>query len=162
MTKKSNTISNVAKVAKVAEGQIPSAIKESAQQIWSASVDAISRAQQGSNRVFEALVREGEALRENIHKKTRKATSVSDVTARATDTWDRLEQVFESRVARALATLGVPNRGDLQALNKRIDDLTKLVRQQAGSESARKTPLSTPAVPKPAAKSRAKKPSSVL
>ena len=70
MTKKSNTISNVAKVAKVAEGQIPSAIKESAQQIWSASVDAISRAQQGSNRVFEALVREGEALRENIHKKT--------------------------------------------------------------------------------------------
>lgn len=157
MAKKSNTISGVAKVAKVAEGQIPSAIKESAQQIWSASVDAINRAQQGSNRVFETLVREGEALRENIHKKTRKATSVSDVTSRATDTWDRLEQVFETRVARALATLGVPTRSDIQALNKRIDELTKLVRQQSGAVSARKPAASAASTSKPAAKARASK-----
>lgn len=154
MTKKAKTISKVVNVAKVAEGQLPSAIKESAQQIWSASVDAINRAQQGSNRVFEALVREGEALRENIHKKTRKATSVSDVTAKATDTWDKLEQVFESRVARALATLGVPTRGEIQALNKRIDELARLVRQQTGQ----KTSIATaPTTRKPAAKPRAAK-----
>lgn len=149
MTKK--TISKVAKAAKSVDGPIPTVIKESAQQIWSKSVDAINRAQQGGNRVFETLVREGEALRDNIQQKTLKATGVTEVTARATDTWDKLEQVFEARVARALARLGVPARADIVALNKRIDELTKLVRQQAGPVSADKSPAARKSVAKPRA-----------
>lgn len=152
MTKK--TISKVAKAAKSVkgtDGPIPTVIKESAQQIWSKSVDAINRAQQGGNRVFETLVREGEALRENLHQKTRKATSVTEVTARATDTWDKLEQVFESRVARALARLGVPTRTDISELNKRIDDLTRLVRQSSGAANPAKSAAPRKATVKPRA-----------
>ena len=120
--------------AKVTDAPLPAAIKESAQQIWSVGVDAITRAQQQSNRVFEAIVREGEFLRDNLQKKTRGAAgaSVSEVTARATDTWDKLEQVFEKRVARALATLGVPTRCELAALNEQVEALTRIVRHGRG------------------------------
>ena len=146
MTKK--TISKVARAAKAAEGPIPAVIKESAQQIWSVSVDALNRAQQGSNRVFETLVREGEALRENIHQKTLKATGVSDVTARATDTWDKLEQVFESRVARALSRLGVPTRADLTELQKRIDELSKQLQGGKTPATRQKAATAVPAAAK--------------
>lgn len=145
MTKKAKT------AAKTNEGPLPAAIKESAQQIWSAGVGAITRAHQQSNRVFDALVREGESLRENIHKKTRNAPSVTDVTSRATDTWDKLEQVFEKRVERALATLGVPTRSELADLNKRLDALTKLVRQQSGAATGAATKSSTTAAPRKSA-----------
>lgn len=143
-----NTINKVVRKVKTktAEGPIPAVIKESAQQIWSASVDALSRAQQGGNRMFETLVREGEALRDNLHQKTMKATGVTEVTARATDTWDKLEQVFEARVARALARLGVPTRNDLAEMDKRIDALTKLVRQEKSATAApRKSAARKPA-----------------
>jgi poly(hydroxyalkanoate) granule-associated protein len=110
---------------KTTEVPIPAVIKESAQQIWSAGVDAINRAQQGGNRVFETLVREGEALRDNLHQKTLKATGVTDVTSRATDTLDKLEQVFEARVARALSRLGIPTRAEIAELTKRVDELSK-------------------------------------
>jgi len=43
--------------------------------------------------------------------------------AKATGTWDKLEQVFENRVARSLHSLGVPTRDDVAALAKRVAEL---------------------------------------
>ena len=68
-----------------------------------------------------ALIREGEA----IQKKTRKVTEdrVTEMASRATGTWDKLEQVFENRVARALNSLGVPTKDDVAQLAKRVAEL---------------------------------------
>ena len=38
---------------------------------------------------------------------------------KANAAWDKLEQVFEDRVARALGSLGVPTKADLDDLAKR-------------------------------------------
>lgn len=112
-------------------------IMDSAQQIWQTGVKALGRAQQESTRLFEALVKEGAG----VEKKTRslatgKVDSVRDavenrvgqVKDRATDTWDRLEKVFEERVQRALTRLGVPGRDELQALIDRVDELNARLR----------------------------------
>ena len=42
-------------------------------------------------------------------------------------TWDKLEQVFEDRVARALSKLGVYTQNDVQRLAERVDELSEAV-----------------------------------
>src|SRR5512135_3349438 len=90
----------------VTENQLAATVKDSAQQIWLAGLGAFAKAQQEGSKVFEALVKEGEALQ----AKTRKVAEdkVVEISGKASGTWDKLEQVFEDRVARALHSLGVP------------------------------------------------------
>ena len=58
-------------------------------------------------------------------------------------TWDKLEQVFEDRVARALSKLGVYTQNDVQRLAARVDELADAVNSLSdtprvpGAESAR-------------------------
>lgn len=118
------------------ENQFVQSVRDSAQQIWLAGLGAFSKAQEEGGKVFEALVKEGETL----HQKTRSIAEakVAEVTGNvskaasqisgraqsaATETWDKLEQVFEDRVARALKRMGVPTAHELEALSKRIDGL---------------------------------------
>jgi poly(hydroxyalkanoate) granule-associated protein len=103
------------------DSQLSATIRESAQQIWLAGLGAFAKAQQEGNKVYDALIREGEA----IQQKTRKVTEdkVTEMAAKATGTWDKLEQVFENRVARSLHSLGVPTRDEVAALTKRIAEL---------------------------------------
>jgi hypothetical protein len=42
-------------------------------------------------------------------------------------TWDKLEQVFEDRVARALSKLGIYTQNDIQRLADRVDELAAAV-----------------------------------
>lgn len=103
-------------------GNLSATIRDSAQQIWLAGLGAFAKAQEEGNKVFDALVREGEG----IQSKTRKIaeSKVTEMAAKATGTWDKLEQVFENRVAKALNSLGVPTRSDIDALAKRVAQLT--------------------------------------
>lgn len=119
---------------------------ESAQQIWMAGVGAFTRAQGEGSKLFEALVKEGM----NIEKSTRKLATgrvdavrdamedrVGVVRDRASDTWDRLEKVFEDRVQRALNRLGIPGREDLNELSGRVDALTAQLRKNGAAGPAR-------------------------
>jgi poly(hydroxyalkanoate) granule-associated protein len=114
---------------------------ESAQQIWMAGVGAFTRAQGEGSKLFEALVKEGM----NIEKTTRKLATgrvdavrdamedrVGVVRERASDTWDRLEKVFEERVQRALNRLGIPGREELAELIVRVDALTAQLKKSGG------------------------------
>lgn len=146
---------------------------ESAQQIWMAGVGAFTRAQGEGSKLFEALVKEGM----NIEKTTRKLAGgrvdavrdamedrVGAVRGRASDTWDRLEKVFEDRVQRALTRLGIPGREDMAELTARVDALSarggaapRKAAAKAPARSARKAVAKSP-VRKPAAKAAAKTP----
>lgn len=129
--------------------EISRSLVGTAQQIWSAGVGAFSRAQGEGNKLFEALVKEGM----NIEQHTRKLATgrvdavrdavenrVGNVRERATDTWDRLEKVFEERVQRALHRLGVPGREDLVALTDRVDALTTQLKRGNAAPTVRKLP----------------------
>lgn len=128
------------------ENQLALTVKESAQQIWLAGLGAFAKAQEEGNKVFDALVKEGES----IQSKTRKMTDekMAQVAGKAAGTWDRLEQVFEDRVARSLGSLGVPSKKDIEKLSKRVAELTAVV--QGLTEAKAK------AVVKPASKVVAK------
>lgn len=142
------------------ENQLASTVKESAQQIWLAGLGAFAKAQEEGGKVFDALVKEGES----IQSKTRKMTDekIAQVAGKAAGTWDRLEQVFEDRVARALGSLGVPSKQDIDRLSKRVVELSAAVQALTEGKATAKPAakpaakdVSTPADPdaaKPAAK----------
>jgi poly(hydroxyalkanoate) granule-associated protein len=113
-------------------------IMESAQQIWLAGLGAFAKAQGEGGKLFEALIREGSSLEQKTRKiatgtvgEVRGAveTGVSQVRERTQETWDKLEQVFENRVSRALGKLGVPGRKELDELATRVEELNREVRR---------------------------------
>lgn len=147
----------VKKFKALSENQLASTVKESAQQIWLAGLGAFAKAQEEGNKVFDALVKEGES----IQKKTRKVADekIAEVAGKAAGTWDRLEQVFEDRVARALSSLGVPTKKDIDKLSKRVAELTLVVQklteaQEAAEAVAKKPPVATKAAATKAAPAR--------
>lgn len=162
------------------------ALLETAQQVWMAGLDALNRAQSQGGKLFESLVKEGIALESKSRKfATGKVSDVRNavedqvgkVKERATDTWDKLEAVFETRVARALSSLGVPGREEMEALVERVEELNRSVRKlNAKTETSLKNTVTkaardslnavvesvtgatrTPAAKKPAAKKPAAK-----
>lgn len=129
------------------ENELAGTIRSSAQQIWLAGLGAFAKAQEEGAKVFDALVKEGRTLETRTRRfaearvgavTNRVGKAAGSASAKATATWDKLEQVFEDRVARALHKLGVPTNRDIQSLAKRVEELTASV-QQLGAGPAPKT-----------------------
>jgi len=157
--------------AKLLDSQLAHSVKDSAQQIWLAGMGAFSKAQAEGGKVFDALVREGVNLQkktqglaeDRISAVTGKMTAMADgVSGKAGAQWDKLESIFEERVAKTLNKMGVPSSRDVDALIKRIDELSSKVGGKAngkaastrksaapGKTAARKAPAKAPAKTKP-------------
>jgi poly(hydroxyalkanoate) granule-associated protein len=129
--------------------QLSKKLSESAQQVWLAGVGAFGRAQAEGTKLFEALVKEGMNFEQGARRfaggradvvRDAVETRVGQARERASDTWDRLEKVFEDRVQRALVKLGVPGREDLADLAQRVDTLTAELRRQRTSAAPRSAP----------------------
>ncbi|HEX7644713.1 MAG TPA: phasin family protein [Burkholderiaceae bacterium] len=146
-------------LAKSDDKQMADAVRASAQQIWQAGLGAFAKAQEEGGKVFAKLVREGTDLQKRTQKLAEgKVSDVTDTVSKmagnvgkqASGSWDKLEQVFEERVSRALSSLGVPTRKDVAALTKQIEELSKAVAALSGKSPAK--PTAKPVVAKPAAK----------
>src|SRR6476659_7420944 len=128
-------------------------VLESSRQIWLAGLGAFSRAQAEGMKVFEGLVKQGEA----VETKTRQAATDTAAAARhaaqakaremqqmAGGTWDKLEKVFEERVARALSRLGVHTQSDVDRLAERVDALSdavnRLIKSGSGAPGSKTAP----------------------
>ena len=147
--------------AKPAVADYATPVIESAREIWLAGLGAFSVAQAESgkmieqgNKLFKDLVAEGAKL----EKKTRTAaeTAVGDIKGevesrveavrqQAADNWDKLENIFEERVARVLGQLGVPTASDVNELSERVAELSRQVSEMAKPAPPAKTPAKKPA-----------------
>ena len=86
---------------------------------------------------------------------SRMSNMAGDVGAKAGQQWDKLETIFEERVAKSLNKLGVPSAKDVDALIKRIDALSAQVAKL--SKGGAKSPAAEAAAKRPAAKKAAAK-----
>jgi poly(hydroxyalkanoate) granule-associated protein len=130
-----------------AGAQLAGSVKDSAQQIWLAGLGAFAKAQEEGGKVFETLVKEGlsiqrktqSAAEERIAEATSRMTALAnDISARATGKWDKLETIFQDRVAKALNGLGAPSARDMEALAARVHELEqRLEKRPAGAAAAR-------------------------
>jgi len=129
------------------------AVLDSSHQIWLAGLGAFAKAQQGSAQVFETLVKQGqgvEAKTRDVAAQTAQAArgaakaKAKEMQAMAEGTWDKLEQVFENRVARALARLGVYTSSDVQRLTDRVDELAEAVNMLLKAQGIERKPPVSP------------------
>jgi poly(hydroxyalkanoate) granule-associated protein len=151
------------KPAKATGIHLSGSVKDSAQQIWQAGLGAFTRAQAEGSKAFESLVKEGVSIQRKtqaaaegkITEATAKmSTMATDISSKASGQWDKLENIFEERVAKALNKLGVPSAKDVAALISRIDELNLAVQKLSSKSpaSAAAKPAAKPAARKPAAK----------
>lgn len=139
--------------AKPAVTDYAAPVVESAREIWLAGLGAFSVAQaeggkmvEQGNKLFKDLVAEGTKLESKTRKVAETAvddikgeveTRVDAVRQQAVDNWDKLENIFEERVAKVLGQLGVPTATDVNELSERVAKLSKQVSDMA--KPARKT-----------------------
>lgn len=131
-------------------------IMDSAHQIWLAGLGAFAKAQSEGGKWFEALVSEGAVLetrnRQQAEAHARELrgnveSAVENMRERSLQTWDKLEKVFEGRVARALDHLDIPGHEEMAALTRQVEALTRDMRNLAT-----KTATPKPAKPKRASR----------
>ena len=168
--------------AKGSAGKLTDQVVESARDIWLAGLGALSLAQkeggkvldQGNkvleqgNKLFDKLVEEGTKIERSTRKDVEGAVTdlrgdvesrVDSVRKQASDNWDKLENVFEERVARVLGRMGVPTADDVNKLSARVQKLSDQVAALADTKSkpAAKAPARKSTAKKAAAKPAAKK-----
>ena len=101
-------------------------MKDSAQHIWLAGLGAFAKAQEEGSKVFENLVQEGSHLQQTTQQAQAKLTEAAEkVGQMASGQMDKLETIFEERVAKALKSMGLPSAEDVAALQARVEQLEK-------------------------------------
>lgn len=130
------------------DSSVAKAIRDSAQQIWLAGLGAYAKAQDEGGKVFDTLIKEGASLQrktrglaeERLGEVSSKVSGLAEeVTAKAGQQWDKLESIFEARVAKSLKRLDVPSAKDVADLAERIDALSLAVAKL--SRASVKTPV---------------------
>lgn len=166
MVKKIQKTGNDKTTAAGFNSPLSGAIKESAQQIWLAGLGAFSKAQEEGGKAFESLVKEGLTIQrktqavaeERITEATSRVSSMAtDISSKAQGQWDKLENIFEERVAKALNKLGVPSARDVDALIERIDALNQHVQSLSGKAPAKTAAKTAARKAAPAKKTAARK-----
>jgi len=140
-------------------------IRDSANHIWLAGLGAFAKAQQEGSKVFDSLIKDGlhmqqqtqQVAEEKIAQATHTMSNLaSQFTERAGGSWDRLETLFEQRVAKAMHRLGWPSADDVAALHARIAALEQAL--DPGKPAKAAAPAKRPTAKRPASTSAATTP----
>ncbi len=138
-----------------------------------AGLGALSGAQKKGAKTFDTLVKEGEKFRKKATSRTEALIddvqdTIRDMASGAQSTatglldqvrdksgLDKLHSAFDTRVADAMDRLNVPSKNDIDAINKKLNKIIRLL-DERGKPAAKKTTRKR-ATKKTAAKKKAAK-----
>lgn len=123
------------------------AVRDSAQKIWLAGLGAFERARTEGPRMFEGLVEQGRNMGARAVGVADQALKTMREGSYAGGRWEKIEQVFEDRVARSLKRLGVLTRDQVEELSGQIRELNQSLQALAMAAVG-------PMAAKPAARAR--------
>jgi len=132
----------------------PERMMDAMNQVWLAGLGAMSKARQGAPLMLHELVAEGARVQADTRDSAEKMigslmgemkaslnSGVNQVKSQAGDALENLEQMFQTRVHRALTQLGVPSAEDVERLSHKVEQLNASINKLAAAR-------------KPAAKAR--------
>lgn len=94
-------------------------------QIWLAGLGAFARAEEEGNGLFDALVEVGREVERRAKEKTPRVEEIKERVRHHTgETMERMEKAFDDRLTKALSRLGIPNKREVEALRRRVQELT--------------------------------------
>jgi poly(hydroxyalkanoate) granule-associated protein len=103
-------------------------LKESAHKIWLAGLGALAVAGEEGKALFHTLVERGTEYEARGVKQVAKVKGkVADAKANIGLMVDQVQAGFDDQVAKALHRLGVPSRGEIATLTKRVEELTRSI-----------------------------------
>ena len=115
-------------------------------QIYLAGLGAVAKAQRGTPKLLDELISEGARIHADTRGAAEKAlrgvlgevqstlnARVSQVKGRASDAFENLEKIFQTRVHRALTQLGVPSAEEIETLSQRVDSLNSNIEKLANA-----------------------------
>ncbi|MCX7544293.1 phasin family protein [Marinicella gelatinilytica] len=124
--------------------QLAENLMGSANEIWLAGLGAFSKAQTEGKKIFDKLIEQGKDFEQAFKSQSQKAGkdikssvsgTVDSAKKKASESWDKLESVFETRVEKSLHRLGVPTNDELHKLVDRIEKLTAQVSELTAEKS---------------------------
>ena len=137
-----------------------------------AGIGALSDAQKKGAKRFDSLVKEGEKFRKKATSRTEALIDdvqdairdmAGDAQSRAEGLLDqvrdksqlnKLQSAFDTRVADAMDRLHVPSKNDIDAINKKLNKIIRLLDEQ-GKPAAKKKATRKRATKKPATRKKA-------
>ena len=137
-----------------------------------AGLGALSDAQKKGAKRFDSLVKEGEKFRKKATSRTEALIDdvqdairdmAGDAQSRATGLLDqvrdksqlsKLQSAFDTRVADTMDRLNVPSKNDVDAINKKLNKIIRLLDEQ-GKPAAKKKATRKRATKKPATRKKA-------
>jgi poly(hydroxyalkanoate) granule-associated protein len=100
-------------------------IEDSAHKIWLAGLGAFSKAEQEGEKLFESLVKQGVSVEE--HYRDYLVGTVKKAASTTTSTIEFMEQMFEKRMAEAIARVPAPAADSMGAVVKQMNDLRRSI-----------------------------------
>lgn len=147
------------------------------EQAFMAGLGALAGAQKKGAKTFDTLIKEGEKFRRKATSRTEsliddvqdairdmaddaqtKATGLIDQ-VRGKSRLDRLQSAFDTRVADTMDRLNVPSKNDIDAINRKLNKIIRLLDEKgkpAAKKATRRRTTKKPAAKKKAAKTRKK------
>jgi poly(hydroxyalkanoate) granule-associated protein len=90
-------------------------------EVWMAGLSALTQAQQQGRQAVQDLVQQGEALQQHAQAQWSELTQrMANPFAAVAPSANKLEGIFEQRVAQALHGMGMPNAADVRALQEEV------------------------------------------
>jgi poly(hydroxyalkanoate) granule-associated protein len=118
-------------------------VKSYARKIWLAGLGAYTKVGHEGSEYFQELVRAGQT----VEKKGKKVVTqqleaantqideakseVSSLKGKVEVQLDKVEKVFDTRIASALNRIGIPSKHDVETLSAKLDGLTALLERVA-------------------------------
>lgn len=143
---------------KSATDEIKSEIQANASKVWLAGLGALATAEEEGGKLFRGLVKKGEQyekkglsqidkLRDQVEHlagvaRKRVGSFAEEAKERAEGAWSKVEETVEEKaeaveerwdekVHGVLRRVGVPSRGEIASLTRRVEELTRLVEKKA-------------------------------
>ncbi|MFW9079188.1 phasin family protein [Pseudomonas sp. P2757] len=118
-------------------------VKSYARKIWLAGLGAYTKVGQEGSEYFQELIKAGQTVEKQgkkaVTEKLEAANAeideakseVSSFKGRVEVQLDKVEKVFDTRVASALNRIGIPSKHDVETLSAKLDELTALLERVA-------------------------------
>ena len=125
-------------------------IMDSAHKVWLAGLGAVAMAEEEGGKFFSGLVEKGQKLEGKSKKQVEKARgTVAGMKTVAESYWDTFGRTIDDQVTAVIHRIGVPTKDEIEALTKKVEDLTVAVDNLRTKGAAKPK---TTAAKKPAAK----------
>jgi len=113
-------------------------LADTAHRIWLAGLGALSVAEEEGGKMFKGLVDKGQELEDRGKTQVEKAKgAVGGMRTVAESYWETLEHTIDEQMTAVLHRIGVPTKDEIEALSKKVQDLTASIEKLRGKETTR-------------------------